>query len=255
MTLSVSPPSDKVKLVRIAHVYYTQKSLEKQHQFLQDFGLSEIKRANAGTSKEKIWYRGYGTESFVYCLTKGDEDEFGGAAFVVESREELELAARIVPNASAIYELGDAPGGGECVTVRDPVDNFQLHLVWGQTQRELTEELHQRDYNFVSYAEAAIGLGKIGADNARIQPTAKHRPASKRQVIRKGRNSSQSGFSTCNTTSNRSPGPAQVHKLGHFALCVTDLAAHMSFWTTYFNFKPSDVRIFRPPPHLYSSNH
>ena len=61
---------------------------------------------------------------------------------------ELELAARIVPNASRIYDLEAAPGDGECVTIRDPVDNFQLHLVWGQTQRELSEELHQRDYNF-----------------------------------------------------------------------------------------------------------
>ena len=187
MTVSAPPPSDKVKLVRIAHVYYTHKSVEKEHQFLLDFGFTETKRANAGTSDERIWYRGYGTEPFTYCLSKGDEDAFGGAAFVVESRDELELAARIIPNASKIYELEDAPGGGECVTVKDPVDNFQLHLVWGQTPRELTEELHQRDYNFVSDAEAAINLRKIGADNASIQPTAKHRPANKTQRMQKGR--------------------------------------------------------------------
>ena len=160
MTLSAPPQLDKVKLVRIAHVYYTHKSIEKEHQFLLDFGFVETKRANAGTSNERIYYRGYGTEPFIYCLSKGDEDEFGGAAFVVESRDDLELAARIMPNASKIYELLDAPGGGECVTVEDPVDKFQLHLVWGQTQRELTEELHQRDYNFVSYAEVAIKYGK-----------------------------------------------------------------------------------------------
>ena len=156
MTLSAPPASKKVNLARIAHVYYTHKSFEKEHQFLLDFGFTETKRANAGTSDEKVWYKGYGTDPFVYCLSKGDEDVFGGAAFVVESRDELELAARTVPNASKIYELGDAPGGGECVTVTDPVDNFQLHLVWGQTQRELTEELHPRDYNFVSHAEAAM---------------------------------------------------------------------------------------------------
>lgn len=160
MTLSAPSPPDKIKLVRIAHVYYTHKSFEKEHQFLLDFGLTETKRSNTGTSNEKIWYRGYGTEPFVHCLSKGDENGFDGAAFVVESRDELELAARIVSNASKIYELGDAPGGGECVTIKDPVDNFQLHLVWGQTQRELTEELHQRDYNFVSVAEVAIALGR-----------------------------------------------------------------------------------------------
>lgn len=160
MTLSAPSLLDKIKLVRIAHVYYTHKSIEKEHQFLLDFGFKETKRANAGTPNERIWYRGYGTDPFVYCSSKGDEDAFGGAAFVVESRDDLELAARIMPNASKIYELLDAPGGGECVTVEDPADKYQLHLVWGQTQRELTEELHQREYNFVGYAETAIELGK-----------------------------------------------------------------------------------------------
>jgi len=36
-------------------------------------------------------------------------------------------------------------------------------------------------------------------------------------------------------------GPAPVHKLGHFGLCVTDFAKAYSFYTTRFNFAPSDV--------------
>ena len=146
---SSSSEQTKIQLVRIAHVYYTHRDIEREHKFLQDFGLTEVSRLNVGTPDEKIYYRGYGTEPWLYCSSKGEEDAFGGAAFVVESRKDLELAASTVPTASHIYELSDALGGGECVTVKDPVDGFRLHLVYGQTQRELREEHEQRLFNFV----------------------------------------------------------------------------------------------------------
>jgi hypothetical protein len=42
-------------------------------------------------------------------------------------------------------------------------------------------------------------------------------------------------------------GPAPVHKLGHFGLCVTDFALSYDFFTSRFNFKASDVRTFPIP--------
>ncbi|KAB8253712.1 Glyoxalase/Bleomycin resistance protein/Dihydroxybiphenyl dioxygenase [Aspergillus pseudonomiae] len=36
-------------------------------------------------------------------------------------------------------------------------------------------------------------------------------------------------------------GPAPVHKLGHFGMCVTDFARSYEFYTTHFNFQPSDL--------------
>ncbi|KAL2842516.1 Glyoxalase/Bleomycin resistance protein/Dihydroxybiphenyl dioxygenase [Aspergillus pseudodeflectus] len=35
-------------------------------------------------------------------------------------------------------------------------------------------------------------------------------------------------------------GPAPIHKLGHFGLCVTDFEAFYGFFTSYFNFRASD---------------
>lgn len=35
--------------------------------------------------------------------------------------------------------------------------------------------------------------------------------------------------------------PAPVHKLGHFGMCITDFAKCYEFYTTYFNFHPSEV--------------
>ncbi|KAL2043004.1 hypothetical protein N7G274_004062 [Stereocaulon virgatum] len=198
---TTTPPGpDQIQLVRIGHVYYTHKDFHRAHSFLQAFGLTEVKRLNAGQPNEKIYYRGYGTEPWLYCSSKGEHDEFGGAAFVVESRKDLETATRVVPNASKIYALADAPGGGECVTVRDPLDGFPVHLVYGQTQREMTEDYEERAFNF---------------------PNQKHRPVNQVQRFHKG--------------------PAKVHKLGHFGMCVTNFAESLAFWTKHFNFKPSDL--------------
>ncbi|KAL4737907.1 hypothetical protein BDV11DRAFT_171504 [Aspergillus similis] len=36
-------------------------------------------------------------------------------------------------------------------------------------------------------------------------------------------------------------GPAPVHKLGHFGMCVTNFAKTFEFYTTRFNFNPSDL--------------
>ena len=58
------------------------------------------------------------------------------------------------------------------------------------------------------------------------QPTEKYRPVNKFQRMRKG--------------------PAEVHKIGHFGMCVTNFAKSLAFWTTYFNFKPSDVSMPSP---------
>lgn len=37
--------------------------------------------------------------------------------------------------------------------------------------------------------------------------------------------------------------PAPVHKLGHFGMCVTNYAKCYEFYSTFFNFYPSEVRI------------
>ncbi|KAL1980672.1 hypothetical protein VTN96DRAFT_3652 [Rasamsonia emersonii] len=185
----------QIRLVRIAHVYYTHKNIDQARQFLEDFGFHEVKRVGKDT-----YYRGTGPEPFVYCARQGDEDDFGGAAFVVESEQDLEYAAQTLPNATKVYELSDAPGGGRCVTFRDPVDNFPFHLVYGQAAAENVTAFPQLKFNF---------------------PTEKHRPVNKTQRFQKG--------------------PAPVHKLGHFGMCVTNFAKTFEFYTTRFNFVPSDL--------------
>lgn len=138
----------QIRLVRLAHVYYTHKDITKASQFLNDFGFQKT-RTLSNDGKVIVYYRGTGPEPFVYCLREGDVDEFGGAAFVVESREDLEYASQTLPGASKVYELLEAPGVGLCVTFRDPVDGFPFHLVYGQRLEEETRALPQLKYNYV----------------------------------------------------------------------------------------------------------
>ncbi|KIM93342.1 hypothetical protein OIDMADRAFT_46287 [Oidiodendron maius Zn] len=190
-----SPSGRQIKLVRIAHVYYAHKNIEKARRFLEDFGFQEIKRVGKCT-----YYRGTGSEPFVYCARESDDNEFGGAAFVVESMEDLEYAARTLPNATKIQELSEAPGGGSCVTFLDPVDGFPFHLVYGQISSENVAVHSELKFNY---------------------PVEKHRAGNKFQRFQKA--------------------PSPVHKLGHFGMCVTNFSKTYEFYTTRFNFTPSDL--------------
>lgn len=147
----------RIRLVRIAHVYYIHKDIDKAKRFLTNFGFQELQDTGTpGTT----YYRGYGVEPFVYCAKAGDADAFGGAAFVVESKADLEYAARILPHATDIYDLDDAkvPGGGFCVTFKDPIDEYPFHLVWGQRPAEGMKSLPELPFNYVRVSPDPIVL-------------------------------------------------------------------------------------------------
>ncbi len=191
MALSQEP---KIKLVRIAHVCYIHSDMDTAHKFMSDFGLKVAERRD-----DRVFYKGYGRDPFVYCAIKGSEKSFAGAAFVVESLGDLERASKTLPKASGIEAL-DAPGGGKRVTFYDPVDGFPFHLVYGQDEAQPGKDYAELDYNY---------------------PQHKNRDV--------------------NRTQRFEAGPAMVHKLGHFGCCVTDFDRALTFYTTYFNLKPSDL--------------
>lgn len=188
------PTEPKIKLVRIAHVCYTHSDMDAAHKFLTDFGLTVADR-----TENKVFYKGYGRDPFVYCAIKGTENAFAGAAFLVESLDDLERAAKTLPKASDIETL-NAPGGGKIVTFHDPQDGFPFHLIYGQEEAVPGNGLPELDYNY---------------------------PQNKNRDV--------------NRTQRFKPGPAMVHKLGHFGCCVTDFDRAFKFYTTHFNLKPSDL--------------
>ncbi|RSL97806.1 hypothetical protein CDV31_012872 [Fusarium ambrosium] len=170
------PNNSKIKVLRLGRVYYKHKDSAKAEKFLAPFGFVEVKREG-----KRIYYRGYGSEPFLYCLEESS------------SRE-------IFADVTEIYDLDEAPGGGKCVTVKDPIDGWPLHLVYGQTPVEPTKDYRYLDFNF---------------------PHKKNRAGNEFQRFEKG--------------------PALIHKLGHFGLCVTQFQKTFDFYTKNFNFVPSDT--------------
>lgn len=142
----------RIRLLRTAFVVYYHADLTKAREFLADFGL-EI----AEDRGNEVFYRGYGTEPFVYIARQAkDSSEFGGGAYEVESRDELVRASKL-PSASDITALS-APGGGEIVTLTDPVGH-KVHLVHGQT-RQSPEDKHLKKLT-VNYEDEKPRKGKF----------------------------------------------------------------------------------------------
>ncbi|KAL4982335.1 Glyoxalase/Bleomycin resistance protein/Dihydroxybiphenyl dioxygenase [Aspergillus falconensis] len=204
MTLDLKP----IRLARLAHVYYTHNDLSAASQFRTDFGFQKLTQTVSPTTGQRtIYYCGTTTQQpFVYCAREGPEDAFSGAAFVVESREDLDYAAKALPGATGVVDL-EAEGvheGGLCLYF--PRSRWRYDFVC------------VLDFSFppLLLLTAPCWLRWTG----RLKPMEKHRPG--------------------NCTQRFKPGPAPVHKLGHFGMCVTDFARAYEFYTTRFNFKPSD---------------
>lgn len=147
--MSPSTVPRKIQIIRIGNVTYRHANIDRARAFLEDFGFTEVYRAD-----RKTFYRGYGPEPWVLCAEGAAEDAFGGAGLIVESLEDLELARDVLPNASEIYDL-DGPGGGKCVTIHDPVDGWPMHLIHGQTMREIEDEFKELQFNFVSHPSSS----------------------------------------------------------------------------------------------------
>ncbi|ORX96761.1 Glyoxalase/Bleomycin resistance protein/Dihydroxybiphenyl dioxygenase [Clohesyomyces aquaticus] len=154
--------------------------------------------------KDRIYFRGYGKDPYVYVASRSKDDKprFRGPAFVARSAEEFEKAAKL-PGAT-VSSLDDAPGGGKIITF-SRVDDTLFHVIYGQEEREVDSQI----------------------------PTATHEqqgpyngPFDK---PRKGR------------FQRYHPGPALVHKIGHFGYVVPDFDRELAWYTDNFNFVPSDI--------------
>ncbi|KAH8585710.1 Glyoxalase/Bleomycin resistance protein/Dihydroxybiphenyl dioxygenase [Bisporella sp. PMI_857] len=188
--------SKQIRLVRLTHMRYAHPDFDALSQFLQDFGMHLVKR-----SEDKMWFRGYNSDPYVYLVEKGNEKAFLGGSWIVESYADLE---KHVSFPGPIEVMNDSPGGGFRVTVYDP-EGFPVNLIWGQEPTK-TGHLPQRlVYNFEN------------------------------DKPREG------------TFQRFLAGPAAVHKLGHYGLCVKDLQAQISWYTTTFNLAPSDFMLIDHP--------
>lgn len=190
--------SKHVKLVKVAHMRYQHPDIPTITKFLKDFGMHIVKQ----DGDERIWFRGYGSDQYVYYCQKGPEKKFLGGTFEVESYADLEKAAKL-PGAGTIEEMKDAPGGGHILTLHDPA-GFPFNLMHGQQPAARDEDVPDKL------------LQNYEVDKPRVRKF------------------------------NRfTPGPAAVHKLGHYGYCVQNFEEQLKYYTHNFNFAPTDF-LFAP---------
>ncbi|KAF7189679.1 Metapyrocatechase 2 [Pseudocercospora fuligena] len=191
----------KVQLSRISHVYFEHPELEQFAKFAEDFGFAEAHRTN-----DRVYYRGYGKDPYVYVASQSKDGQarFMGAAFVAQNATEFTKASQL-PGASPKRSLNDAPGGGEIITFARPDSTF-FHIVFGQTERNPEP----------SVAASATHISQGPYNTPFTKP-------------RKGK------------FQRYDPGPALVHKLGHFGYVSANFDEDVEWYTSNFNIVPTDI--------------
>ncbi|KAJ6096514.1 Glyoxalase/Bleomycin resistance protein/Dihydroxybiphenyl dioxygenase [Penicillium sp. IBT 16267x] len=195
----ISNNPEKIQLARLGHVYFEHPDLDKFSEFAKDFGFVEAKR-----TKDRIYYRGYGKDPYVYVASKSKDNKprFRGPAFVARSQEEFDKAARL--DGATLSDLNDAPGGGKMVTFNRPDGTF-FHVTCSQTERVV-------DPQEPSATQEQQGPFNKPFDKPRLGQFQRHHP-----------------------------GPALVHKIGHLGYVVPDFDRELAWYTENFNFVPSDI--------------
>jgi hypothetical protein len=123
--------SKPIQLLKTAFVIFYHADLSAARKFFLDFGMN-IAHEVPG---ELIYFKGYGVEPFIYVAaqSKTGASYFGGAAYVVDSKEELQRAAQLESCTEPLREL-QGPAGGEIVTLTDPAGHL-VHLIHGWTEK------------------------------------------------------------------------------------------------------------------------
>ncbi|KAK6580070.1 hypothetical protein PZA11_007092 [Diplocarpon coronariae] len=207
----------KIQIARVSHVYLRHPDPDKFLAFGQDFGLVEEARHG-----DAVYLRGYGVDPYCYVVLPSldEKKEFGGTAFLVQSKEDLEKAMKL-PGATR-KSLTHAPGGGELVSLVSP-GGTKLHLLWGQETRSVPDK------------EPSAQVISVGPQNL---PFKKERQGAlysfARAVLADPRNKT-------GEFQRFKPGPAMVHKLGHYGYSTSSFDADASYYLDNFNLTPSDI--------------
>ena len=111
-----------IKAFDLAYGRLRSPDLDKQEEFLTDFGM-----VRADRTKTALYMRGTDAPHHIHVTELG-EPRYVGIAVHAASMEDLERMSR-VEGASKIEDI-DEPGGGKRVRLTDP-DGYQVEVVHG----------------------------------------------------------------------------------------------------------------------------
>lgn len=74
--MPIAPDDPRIALASTAFVIYNHTNLNAARQFLLDFGLELTHESQDG---KELFFKGYGTEPFIYIARQSSSNTFGGA--------------------------------------------------------------------------------------------------------------------------------------------------------------------------------
>jgi len=114
-----------IKVDALSYLLWDVADLDKQQEFLLDFGMLEAERTH-----ERLLMKSYSGAPYVYVGRKAKKHRFAGMGFTTLSRDDLiKLAAHTGKN----IEYLDRIGGGEMVSLKDP-NGTTIEVTFGVTQ-------------------------------------------------------------------------------------------------------------------------
>ncbi|MEM7360467.1 MAG: hypothetical protein AAF431_15325 [Pseudomonadota bacterium] len=133
-------PEPIIKVDNLEYFLWDIPDLDKQQEFLEDFGLKLAER-----SEDVLYMRSFGPSPYAYIARKAKKAAFIGTGFSVTSRGDLETLAR---QTECKIESLDRPGGGEVVRLVDPM-GFVVEVVHGiETVAELATRREPLPVNY-----------------------------------------------------------------------------------------------------------
>ncbi len=114
-----------IKAYDLAYGRLRSPDLDKQEEFLTDFGMVRAER-----TKNALYMRGTDAPHHLHVTELG-EPRYVGIAVHAASLEDLDRVSRVA-GASKIEDI-DEPGGGKRVRLADP-DGYQVEVVYGMRE-------------------------------------------------------------------------------------------------------------------------
>ncbi|MDB5969998.1 MAG: hypothetical protein JWQ90_2448 [Hydrocarboniphaga sp.] len=191
-----------VKADAVAYILFNKNDLEKQKQFLADFGMHL-----AAQTADTVYMRGVGTLPYIYAaydfrqqkkaLGKAARSGYIGIGFSFNSESDLTALSRAT---GMPIETIDGPGGGQRVRLHDP-DGFIADAVWGRTPVERFP------------TQSTLTPINTPFEKPRINCTV-------RPVLQ----------------------PSPVERVGHAVLSVSNFRKSLDWYMTHFGLIPTDVQ-------------
>jgi len=202
MATRIKPTANSPSKIQLARISHVQLRHPDPERFLEFAeAFGLVEEARLG---DAIYLRGYGKDPYCYVVlpSTNREKAFEGGAFVVNSKDDLEKASKL-PGATR-KDISHLPGGGEMVSLSSP-GGTKIHLVWGQKTRDIPDK------------EPSAQVMNLGPYNL---PFTKERRGEFQRF---------------------QPGPAMVHKVGHYGYISSTFDEDMAFYLNNFNLTPSDI--------------